>query len=129
MIYLENMLFLNNFFITVKKTLILDDFGFFDVIFLFFMGVYREIAYYCDLNCSLLCWLSFLPILVVLDLVHSCQMPPRYSRSPSEVMKPRVQCPNTDRHAVSTSTSTRVKMSTMRYSSCLLTRSSHSVLS
>ena len=26
--------------------LILDDFSFFDVIFLFFMGVYREIAYY-----------------------------------------------------------------------------------
>ena len=46
MIYLENMVFFNIFFITVKKTLILDNFGFFDVIFSFFIGVYREIAYY-----------------------------------------------------------------------------------
>ena len=37
MIYLENMLFFNIFFIT-EKTLILDDFGFFDVIFLIFYG-------------------------------------------------------------------------------------------
>ena len=35
MIYLENMLFFNIFFYYGKKTLILDDFGFFDVIFYF----------------------------------------------------------------------------------------------
>ena len=65
MIYLENMCFFNIFFITVKKTLILDDFGFFDVIFLFFMGVYREIAYYSRLIYLLL---SRLPLNGLLPL-------------------------------------------------------------